>query len=179
MVARGPVRAAEPRAGEPDGAAGDDDEGEQRHGDQRDPPVAAGDADGRSPPARTARDAGRVRAIRRPTAALWWPPDSRRTVVPARGVAGRVQPSPAVRRASGRRLRGADQAADHRAAARHDRADDGRGRARACPSVWLIVATVVGGTLAAGGANAINMYVDRDIDALMERTQNRPAGHRA
>jgi len=42
------------------------------------------------------------------------------------------------------------------------------------PSVWLIVATVVGGTFAAGGANAINMYVDRDIDAVMERTQGRP-----
>ena len=45
---------------------------------------------------------------------------------------------------------------------------------RACRSLWLIVATVLGGTLAAGGANAINMYVDRDIDALMERTKNRP-----
>jgi protoheme IX farnesyltransferase len=42
------------------------------------------------------------------------------------------------------------------------------------PSAWLIVATVVGGTLAAGGANATNMYVDRDIDAVMKRTQNRP-----
>lgn len=42
------------------------------------------------------------------------------------------------------------------------------------PSLWLMVATVIGGTLAAGGANAINMYVDRDIDAIMERTQNRP-----
>ncbi len=42
------------------------------------------------------------------------------------------------------------------------------------PPLWLMVATVVGGTLAAGGANAINMYVDRDIDALMERTQDRP-----
>jgi protoheme IX farnesyltransferase len=42
------------------------------------------------------------------------------------------------------------------------------------PSLWLVVATVLGGTLAAGGANAINMYVDRDIDRLMQRTQNRP-----
>lgn len=45
---------------------------------------------------------------------------------------------------------------------------------RGMPSLWLIVATVFGGTLAAGGANAINMYVDRDIDKLMERTKNRP-----
>ena len=34
--------------------------------------------------------------------------------------------------------------------------------------------TLIGGTLAAGGANAFNMYVDRDIDQLMERTKNRP-----
>jgi protoheme IX farnesyltransferase len=45
---------------------------------------------------------------------------------------------------------------------------------RGIPSLWLIVATVAGGTLAAGGANAINMYVDRDIDKLMKRTQGRP-----
>jgi protoheme IX farnesyltransferase len=42
------------------------------------------------------------------------------------------------------------------------------------PDLWLVLATVVGGTLAAGGANAINMYVDRDIDAVMKRTQHRP-----
>lgn len=42
------------------------------------------------------------------------------------------------------------------------------------PSTWLVVATVIGGTLAAGGANAINMVIDRDIDPLMERTKNRP-----
>lgn len=42
------------------------------------------------------------------------------------------------------------------------------------PSLWLMVATVIGGALAAGGANAINMYVDRDIDAVMERTKGRP-----
>ncbi len=42
------------------------------------------------------------------------------------------------------------------------------------PSFWLMFATVAGGTLAAGGANAINCYIDRDIDELMPRTQGRP-----
>lgn len=42
------------------------------------------------------------------------------------------------------------------------------------PGVALIVYTLIGGTLAAGGANAINMVVDRDIDAIMKRTQGRP-----
>ena len=45
---------------------------------------------------------------------------------------------------------------------------------RGLPSVWLMVVTLVGGALAAGGANAINMVVDRDIDRLMNRTKNRP-----
>jgi protoheme IX farnesyltransferase len=44
----------------------------------------------------------------------------------------------------------------------------------AWPSTWLVIVTLIGGTLAAGGANAFNMYVDRDIDRLMERTRNRP-----
>jgi protoheme IX farnesyltransferase len=42
------------------------------------------------------------------------------------------------------------------------------------PAAWLIIATVFGGTLAAGGANAINCYIDRDIDEIMHRTQGRP-----
>ncbi|MBV7432184.1 heme o synthase [Dermabacteraceae bacterium TAE3-ERU5] len=42
------------------------------------------------------------------------------------------------------------------------------------PSPWLILATVVGGYLSAGGANALNCYLDRDIDAAMNRTKNRP-----
>ncbi len=42
------------------------------------------------------------------------------------------------------------------------------------PGVWLMIATLLGGALAAGGANAINMYVDRDIDKLMHRTRKRP-----
>ncbi|NBP17309.1 MAG: protoheme IX farnesyltransferase [Actinobacteria bacterium] len=42
------------------------------------------------------------------------------------------------------------------------------------PETSLVVWTVLGGALAAGGANAINMFIDRDIDGLMERTRNRP-----
>ena len=40
--------------------------------------------------------------------------------------------------------------------------------------LWLTVWTLVGGTLAAGSANAINCYLDRDIDLLMTRTRRRP-----
>jgi len=39
---------------------------------------------------------------------------------------------------------------------------------------WLTVWTLIGGTLAAGSANAINCYLDRDIDELMVRTRRRP-----
>ena len=42
------------------------------------------------------------------------------------------------------------------------------------PRTSLVLITLLGGTLAAGGANAINMVVDRDIDKLMPRTQGRP-----
>ncbi len=42
------------------------------------------------------------------------------------------------------------------------------------PSVGLVLLTCLGGYLSAGGAGAVNHYVDRDIDALMHRTANRP-----
>ncbi len=45
---------------------------------------------------------------------------------------------------------------------------------RGVPPIWLIVATLVGGTLAAASANVLNCYLDRDIDAHMHRTSNRP-----
>jgi protoheme IX farnesyltransferase len=42
------------------------------------------------------------------------------------------------------------------------------------PGWSVVLATMVGGTLAAGSANALNCYVDRDIDAVMRRTGHRP-----
>jgi protoheme IX farnesyltransferase len=45
---------------------------------------------------------------------------------------------------------------------------------RGVPSLRLVLVTLVGGTLAAGSANTINCYIDRDIDAVMKRTARRP-----
>ena len=45
---------------------------------------------------------------------------------------------------------------------------------RGLPSFALIGVTLVGGALAAGSANTINCYIDRDIDAVMRRTSRRP-----
>jgi protoheme IX farnesyltransferase len=46
--------------------------------------------------------------------------------------------------------------------------------ARGLPSPWLMAAVIIGGTMAAGGANAINQFIDRDIDDVMRRTRHRP-----
>ena len=46
--------------------------------------------------------------------------------------------------------------------------------ARGFPNAWTAFATLFGGSLAAGGANTINCYLDRDIDAVMRRTRARP-----
>ena len=45
---------------------------------------------------------------------------------------------------------------------------------RGWPDLWLVLATLIGGSLSAGSAGAFNCYIDRDIDRLMKRTQNRP-----
>ncbi|WP_372456271.1 heme o synthase [Microbacterium tenebrionis] len=42
------------------------------------------------------------------------------------------------------------------------------------PDLWLVVATVIGGAMSAGSAASFNMYIDRDMDAQMHRTENRP-----
>jgi protoheme IX farnesyltransferase len=46
--------------------------------------------------------------------------------------------------------------------------------AHGLPSPWLVLATLFGGTIAAGSANAINCYLDRDVDEIMRRTRRRP-----
>jgi heme o synthase len=45
---------------------------------------------------------------------------------------------------------------------------------RGVPGIRLLVVTLVGGSLAAGCANTLNCYLDRDIDAVMARTKRRP-----
>jgi protoheme IX farnesyltransferase len=45
---------------------------------------------------------------------------------------------------------------------------------RGWPDTWLVVATLVGGTLSAAGANVLNCVYDADIDELMRRTRGRP-----
>jgi protoheme IX farnesyltransferase len=47
------------------------------------------------------------------------------------------------------------------------------------PGTWLVLATLIGGSLSAGGANALNNYVDRDIDQVMRRTRSRPLAREA
>ena len=42
------------------------------------------------------------------------------------------------------------------------------------PSLWIVLVVAIGGYLMAGGANAVNMYLDRDIDDVMARTRLRP-----
>jgi len=50
---------------------------------------------------------------------------------------------------------------------------------RGLPSLRLILITLLGGALAAGSANTLNCYIDRDIDAIMRRTRGRPLVARA
>jgi protoheme IX farnesyltransferase len=45
---------------------------------------------------------------------------------------------------------------------------------RGLPSLWLVAATLAGGMMTAGSANALNQFLERDIDAMMERTRSRP-----
>jgi protoheme IX farnesyltransferase len=45
---------------------------------------------------------------------------------------------------------------------------------RGIPAPWLVLATLVGGTMAAGSANALNCVADADIDQVMNRTKERP-----
>jgi heme o synthase len=50
---------------------------------------------------------------------------------------------------------------------------------RGLPSIRVLIVTLVGGALAAGSANTINCYIDRDIDAMMKRTSRRPLARKA
>ena len=77
---------------------------------------------------------------------------------------------------TGRRARTvrSDEAAGHRAAARHDRAGDDPRRRWAPVDSASSLAVLVGGALAAGGANTMNCWIERDRDQLMKRTHHRP-----
>ena len=44
----------------------------------------------------------------------------------------------------------------------------------AVPSLWLVASTLIGGSMAAGSANTLNCFLDRDIDMIMHRTERRP-----
>ncbi|PZE28782.1 MULTISPECIES: heme o synthase [unclassified Curtobacterium] len=46
--------------------------------------------------------------------------------------------------------------------------------ARGVPDLWLVLWTLIGGAMSAGGASAFNCYIDRDIDRVMKRTSDRP-----
>ncbi|MEJ1092022.1 heme o synthase [Microbacterium istanbulense] len=46
--------------------------------------------------------------------------------------------------------------------------------AKGLPNLWLVLATVLGGAMSAASAASFNMYLDRDIDVHMKRTENRP-----
>nr|WP_275901875.1 heme o synthase [Brevibacterium zhoupengii] len=46
--------------------------------------------------------------------------------------------------------------------------------AQGMPNIWLVINTLIGGAAAAASASVFNCYVDRDIDAKMERTKHRP-----
>ncbi|HJE77121.1 MULTISPECIES: heme o synthase [Brevibacterium] len=46
--------------------------------------------------------------------------------------------------------------------------------AQGMPNIWLVINTLIGGAAAAASASVFNCYVDRDIDAKMERTKDRP-----
>jgi protoheme IX farnesyltransferase len=50
---------------------------------------------------------------------------------------------------------------------------------RGMPGIRVLIATLVGGAFAAGCANTVNCYIDRDIDAVMARTSRRPLARAA
>ena len=133
---------------------------------------------GRLPPTSRCPDASMGAGppcYRRPVAALPddLAPDGVAGVELTRDSGGSERPGPADA-VDARGVLPADQAAGHRAAARHHGPGDGPRRGRAARRSWLIAAVLVGGALAAGGANTINCWIERDRDQLMRRTHGRP-----